>query len=80
MCILNPPDSLTNSGCPVYPPGCDCDAAAEERGEDSVCPADYRCVQCKCLPAQCDCDPLAADPDSFCSGGDVCKVRKKQNH
>ena len=23
---------------------------------------------------RCDCDSLAADPDSFCSNGDVCKV------
>ena len=30
---------------------------------------------CKCLPSKCDCNPLAEDPDSFCSGGDVCKVR-----
>ena len=34
-----------------------------------------RCVMCKCLPSKCDCNPLAEDPDSFCSGGDVCKVR-----
>ena len=33
-----------------------------------------RCVMCKCLPSKCDCNPLAEDPDSFCSGGDVCKV------
>ena len=30
---------------------------------------------CKCLPAKCDCNPLADDPDSFCAGDDVCKVR-----
>ena len=29
---------------------------------------------CKCLPSKCDCNPLAEDPDSFCSGDDVCKV------
>ena len=23
---------------------------------------------------RCDCDSLAADPDSFCSNGEVCKV------
>ena len=34
----------------------------------------FRCVMCKCLPSKCDCNPLAEDPDSFCSGGDVCKV------
>ena len=33
-----------------------------------------RCVMCKCLPSKCDCNPLAEDPDSFCSGDDVCKV------
>ena len=38
VCITNPPDSLTNSGCPVYPPGCDCDI----NDPDSVCPNDYR--------------------------------------
>ena len=25
---------------------------------------------------RCDCDSLAADPDSFCSNGDVCKVSR----
>ena len=34
----------------------------------------FRCVMCKCLPSKCDCNPLADDPDSFCSNGDVCKV------
>ena len=38
VCVTNPPDELTNSGCPVYPPGCDCD----EQDPESVCPNDYR--------------------------------------
>jgi len=61
VCVTNPPDELTNSGCPVYPPGCDCD----EQDPESVCPNDYRCIMCKCLPAKCDCNPLADDPNSF---------------
>ena len=34
VCIANPPDDLTNSGCPVYPPGCDCD----ENADEETCP------------------------------------------
>ena len=71
--MANPPDSLTNSGCPVYDPGCDCD----EEDEVTTCVGDTRCVMCKCLPSKCDCNPLAEDPDSFCSDGDVCKVSLK---
>lgn len=37
VCIANPPDDLTNSGCPVYPPGCDCDESAEEE----TCPGGF---------------------------------------
>ena len=38
MCVANPPDDLTKSGCPVYDPGCDCD----EEDEVSTCPGDTR--------------------------------------
>ena len=38
VCVANPPDDLTKSGCPVYDPGCDCD----EEDEVSTCPGDTR--------------------------------------
>ena len=38
VCVANPPDDLTNSGCPVYDPGCDCD----EEDEVTTCPGDTR--------------------------------------
>jgi len=72
VCIANPPSSLTSSGCaPQFPPGCDCDPAADD--PNSSCPANSQCVQCKCLPQGCDCDPQAEDPDSFCPVDQICK-------
>jgi len=74
VCVSNPPEALTSSGCaPQFPPGCECDPAGGPEA-DSFCPADRpSCVQCKCLPAGCSCDPSAPDPDSFCPGSQVCK-------
>ena len=31
----------------------------------------------KPLPPGCDCDPYDSNPDSFCQGGQVCKVHFK---
>ena len=31
----------------------------------------------KPLPPGCDCDPYDPNPDSFCQGGQVCKVQFK---
>ena len=73
VCIANPPESLTSAGCaPQFPPGCDCDPAADD--PNSSCPANSQCVQCKCLPQGCDCDPSAEDPNSFCPAEEICKV------
>jgi hypothetical protein len=73
VCITNPPESLTSAGCaPQFPPGCDCDPAADD--PNASCSANSECVQCKCLPLGCDCDPQADDPNGFCPSGDICKV------
>ena len=78
VCIANPPESLTSAGCaPQFPPGCDCDPAADD--PNSSCPANSQCVQCKCLPKGCDCDPQAEDPSSFCPADEICKVRFYSN-
>merc|ERR1719471_1244944 len=72
VCVANPPEALTSAGCaPKFPPGCDCDPAADD--PNSSCSAGTECVQCRCLPLGCDCDPNAEDPNSFCPSGDICK-------
>merc|ERR1712243_234029 len=66
VCIVNPPSSLTESGCaPSFPPGCNCDPQASP--EDSTCSPSQTCVGCRCLDQGCDCDPNAENPDSFCA-------------
>eukprot|EP00091_Calanus_sinicus_P024153 TRINITY_DN8506_c0_g1_i1.p1 TRINITY_DN8506_c0_g1~~TRINITY_DN8506_c0_g1_i1.p1 ORF type:complete len:177 (-),score=34.87 TRINITY_DN8506_c0_g1_i1:168-698(-) len=63
VCITNPPDSLTSSGCSAFPPGCDCDPLSYN--PDGACPANYTCNQCRCLPVGCDCDPASDNPDEL---------------
>merc|ERR1711962_456817 len=71
VCITNPPESLTSSGCaPQYPPGCDC---SPDFPDDSACSPGYSCVQCKCLPPGCNCDPESDNPDGFCMAGESCQ-------
>ncbi|XP_023323925.1 uncharacterized protein LOC111697967 isoform X2 [Eurytemora carolleeae] len=74
VCIANPPEGLTSSGCaPQYPPGCDCDPDPSAVNADESCQAGFKCVQCKCLPPGCNCDPNSPDPDGFCPAGEICK-------
>ena len=41
VCVANPPAALTSAGCaPEFPPGCDCDPAADN--PDSSCAAGTR--------------------------------------
>ena len=56
---------------PPFPPGCDCDPAADS--PSASCSAGTECVQCRCLPQGCDCDPTAPDPDGFCPAGETCR-------
>merc|ERR1712106_12792 len=74
VCVANPPEALSSSGCaPQFPPGCDCDPAGGP-GSDDTCPFDKpQCVQCRCLPLGCNCDSESEDPNSLCPSGDVCK-------
>lgn len=72
VCITNPPESLTASGCaPMLRDGCQCFPGEPA---DEYCKRGETCADnCQCLRAGCDCDPDSQDPDSFCGSGQVCK-------